>query len=128
MTTDKPILIVVDDEPNMSEFVAFVGESLGFDARVCVTGTSFQQEILRSSPNLIVMDVAIPDIDAIELFRWLAEQKCDTPVILMSGYGNNILDWARELGLSWGIQIRDRLMKPIQLKDLENAINRSIDS
>jgi len=121
---DKPILIVVDDEVNMSKFVAFVGESLGFDTRICITGNSFKEEFSSSSPDLVVMDIAIPDIDAIELLRWLSEEGCDTPVILMSGYGENILDWARELGISWGIPIKDVLLKPIPMQDLENAINK----
>ncbi len=120
----KPILIVVDDELNMSEFVAFVGESLGFDTRICITGNSFQKEFSNALPDLVVMDIAIPDIDAIDLLRWLSEVGCDAPVILMSGYGDNILNWARELGISWGIPISDVLLKPIPMQDLENAIKK----
>ena len=45
-------------------------------------------------------------------------------VILMSGYGDNILEWARELGISWGIPVKDVLLKPIALQDLETAIKK----
>ena len=66
---EKPLLLVVDDEPNMTEFVAFVAESLGFNAQVCTTGADFKQSFETTSPDLVVMDIAIPDIDAIELLR-----------------------------------------------------------
>lgn len=123
MNTAKPILLVVDDEPDMADFVAIAGESTGYEVKVAHSGREFQQVYLGSNPALIVMDVAMPDMDAIQLLEWLGDAGNVVPVILMSGYGDHMLSWASTLGSEKGNTVIETLSKPIKLEILENTLS-----
>lgn len=120
---EKPVLLVVDDEPDMAKFIAIVGEEAGYDIRMAHSGHEFQQVYLDSDPALIVMDVAIPDMDAIELLAWLGDAGNITPIILISGYGEHMLSWASTIGERAGNTVIQTLSKPINLEILEHALS-----
>ena len=42
MTMTKPLLIIVDDDRDMAEFVCDVGEDLGFEVKICTSAKEFQ--------------------------------------------------------------------------------------
>ncbi|HIJ45578.1 MAG TPA: response regulator, partial [Rhodospirillaceae bacterium] len=88
----KPILIVVDDELEMAEFIETAGLSLGFEVRIATSAEGFQKIWAEAEPSAIVMDIVMPDMDGIELLQWLVERKCTVPIILMSGYDGKYLD------------------------------------
>lgn len=123
---NKPVLLIVDDEPEMGEFVAFAGESIGYEVITTVSGQAFQQAYLTRSPDLILMDVAMPDIDAVGLLEWLSDAGNQTPIILMSGYGDYMLTWAHTLGTDMGMSIIDTLSKPFALEELEKILSENI--
>ena len=119
----KPILLIVDDEPEMGEFAAFAGEISGYEVVTIDSGKEFQEAFLLMSPNLILMDVAIPDIDAIGLLEWLNNAGNKSPIILMSGHGDYMLNWAKTVGTDLGMSIIATLSKPIALDDLEKVLS-----
>ncbi len=120
----QPILLVVDDDPLMANLVANVGEMCGFDVFKSGNANEFQSALKEHNPAVIVMDVVMPDIDGIELLTWLAEQKCSTPIILMSGYGGRYLDMADTLGTAKGITISGVLAKPFEIDELEFELGK----
>ena len=119
----KPILLIVDDEPDMGEFATFAGEITGYEVVTMSSGKDFQEAYLLMSPDLLLMDVAIPDIDAIGLLEWLGAAGNRAPIILMSGHGDYMLNWAKTVGTDLGMSIIDTLSKPIALEDLEKALS-----
>jgi len=123
---DKPLLLIVDDEPEMGEFAAFAGESTGYEVITTTSGQQFQQAYLTQSPDLILMDVAMPDIDGVGLLEWLSDAGNQKPIILMSGYGDYMLTWAQTLGNDMGMSIIETLSKPIILEELEKVLFESI--
>lgn len=122
----KPVLLIVDDEPEMCEFAAFAGQGIGYEAISTTTGREFQQAYLTRPPDIILMDVAMPDIDAVGLLEWLSDAGNQTPIILMSGYGDYMLSWAHTLGTDKGMPIIDTLSKPFTLEDLEKLLSESM--
>jgi len=121
---EEKILLVLDDDPGMGEFVAHVGELAGFDVMVTSNAKEFQDSYLSKAVSGIVMDVAMPDMDAAALCGWLSEKKCSTPVILMSGYGDSILDWAENIGKNSNISILATFSKPVSVAKLKNALKK----
>ena len=121
----KPILLIVDDEPEMGDFASFAGEVSGYEVVTMSSGKEFQEAYLLLSPSLILMDVAIPDIDAIGLLEWLSSAGNRVPIILMSGHGDYMLNWARTVGTDFGMSIIDTLSKPIALEDLEKVLSEA---
>ena len=119
----KPILLIVDDEPDMGEFASFAGEVSGYEVVCMSSGKEFQEAYLLMSPDLLLMDVAIPDVDAIGLLEWLGAAGNRAPIILMSGHGDYMLNWAKTVGTDLGMSIIDTLSKPIALEDLEKILN-----
>ena len=119
----KPILLIVDDEQEMGDFATFAGEATGYEVVAMTSGKEFQEAYLLMSPDLILMDVAIPDIDAIGLLEWLGNAGNRAPIILMSGHGDYMLNWAKTVGSDLGMSIIDTLSKPIALDDLEKVLS-----
>lgn len=65
----KPSLLIIDDEPNIAEFVGFVGDEMGFEVRITTTTEAFQQSYMKGVPSAIIMDVVMPGLDGIELLH-----------------------------------------------------------
>jgi two-component system OmpR family response regulator len=86
MTSGEPIpkVLVVDDEPNIRELVQV---ALKFHGCSVITGSSGKEALQRAitdSPDLIVLDVMLPDIDGFEVCRRLRAQSNDVPVIFLT--------------------------------------------
>lgn len=119
---NKPVLLIVDDEPEIGELIGFAAENIGYEVVSTTSGQAFQQAYLTRSSDLILMDVAMPDIDAVGLLEWLSDAGNQSPIILMSGYGDYMLTWAQTQGTDMGMPVIDTLSKPFSLEDLENIL------
>ena len=53
-------ILVVDDDPSISEMVAILLESEGYDATVCANGTSVMALFRAERPDLVLLDVMLP--------------------------------------------------------------------
>ena len=122
----NPLLIVVDDDPEIAELVSEVGLLSGFDTRTTGNGIDFQVIWAESRPSVIVMDLVMPDMDGVELLYWLGEQHCETPIILISGYGAEYLEMADHIGTGKGDTIVGTLQKPIDIADLEELLSKAL--
>ena len=122
----KPLLVVVDDEPDIAAFVGDVGEFIGFDVVTTYSSRQFQQACLSTPPSAIVMDIVMPDIDGIELIGWLSEQKISAPIIIMSGY-DGYIGMTELLGEKQGLTIVGTLTKPFRIDDIEPLLLKIID-
>jgi DNA-binding NtrC family response regulator len=123
----KPLLIVVDDEPDMAELVQTIGEMAGFDSKMTTSAKEFQKVYSETEPSLIVMDIVMPDMDGNELLQWLAKQQCSVPVIIMSGYKGKYIDVTKHIGDARGIQIIGTLTKPIAMDRLQGLLKEVLD-
>lgn len=120
----KPVLLVVDDEPDIAEFVKEVGQSVGFEVKVATNAREFQEIITYENPSGIVMDIVMPDMDGIELINWLCANDCTAPILFMSGYDAVYLEAAKVLGSSKGCHIVGALSKPFTIDELEPMLQR----
>lgn len=119
-------LLVIDDDPDIREFVSDVAEELGF-----LTRETDQLHGLRSIlegfvPSVIVLDLQMPKADGIEFLRLLGEQKSSANIILASGMDTRVLATAEQLGISQGLRMLGTLQKPIMLDDLEGLLQHCI--
>ena len=112
-----PRLLVIDDEPDISQFIADAAEMAGYLCEVTSTADHFKQA-LDPEPSLIVMDLVMPDMDGIELLRFLGERKCQATIVLMSGFDKRVLRVAEDLANEHGLHVAARLQKPFRLSEL----------
>jgi len=72
------------------------------------------------------MDLNIPNIDGIELLRFVEDKKFKTDVILMSGVDKRVLESAKEFAISKGLSVVGSIQKPVRLADLEEILKKSM--
>ena len=89
----------------------------GYLCEVTSTADHFKQA-LDPEPSLIVMDLVMPDMDGIELLRFLGERKCQATIVLMSGFDKRVLRVAEDLANEHGLHVAARLQKPFRLSEL----------
>lgn len=76
-------ILVVDDDPGISEMVAILLESEGYDVSVCANGSNVLPLFRAEHPDLILLDVMLPGLDGVSVCRQLREES-DVPIIMMS--------------------------------------------
>lgn len=113
----RPQVLILDDERDMCEFVADVGEEAGFESHWC---DNFADFACRFSIDLrgIFLDLAMPGVDGIEIIRFLGDNHSGAHLVLMSGYDSDVLDAARRLAENRGLTVAGILHKPFALAEL----------
>src|SRR5262249_9118366 len=84
--TDKPRILVVDDEPQLTRVLLRSLTSKGYDVRVAGDGDFALQTFRDWKPSLVITDLAMPNMDGLELCRRL-RQISDVPIIVLSVRG-----------------------------------------
>ena len=98
----KPLLFIIDDEPDLSNIVAEVAEELQFDVKIMNSVEEFVTESETSVPDVIISDIVMPEIDGIQLIRLLNNFTKPPLFILMSGFGDEYFDQASKLSKAYG--------------------------
>ena len=114
-------ILVVDDEPNVTEYVKLELEDRGFEVVVENTGYEALQHVMQGDIDVMITDIAMPDMDGFELYRRSRELNDDLPIIMMTGFGydpNHTVVKARKGGL------QNVMFKPFDTDELVERINR----
>ena len=83
-----PYVLVVDDEPDIRTLVKEILEDEGYGVGVAENAESAREARRARRPDLILLDIWMPDTDGISLLReWSDSGGLDTPVLIMSGHG-----------------------------------------
>jgi len=120
MTSTKRIL-VVDDEPDIGDFISTVALTMGLSCVVTTDATSFLGQ-LTPATSLILLDLVMPHVDGIELLRVLAKQDCKAGIVLMSGVGSRVLETAEQLAQALGLSVVGHLSKPFRIQKLQRML------
>lgn len=118
-------LLIVDDEPDFAEFVGDVAENMGFDVIWTDEPTEFPT-LYNAELNIIVLDLFMPNIDGIELLRFLNEHKSNASIIFMSGKDKGVLNSAQEIAVEQGMNVLGILSKPFLVKQLQDVLEKYV--
>ena len=83
MTTQSKLL-VVDDEPSLQDIVATSMRFLGYDVSVASTGREAVRAATDQRPDLIILDIMLPDFDGLEVMRRVRTAGIDAGVVFLS--------------------------------------------
>jgi CheY-like chemotaxis protein len=119
--TQKKVL-VIDDEIEFGRLVGRVARELGQEVEITTNATQFMESITRFKPDLIVMDMVMPDTEGIELIRWLTKAQYKARVIVATGYNPEYAKMAALMAKAEGILEVSTLAKPVRLVDLRAAL------
>lgn len=121
----RQVLIVEDNALNMRLFSDLL-EATGYETLQCVDGAKAIELALANHPDLIVMDIQLPEVSGLDITRWLKddERTKDIPVLAVTAFAmrtDEVL--VREAGcegyLSKPIQVRSFLSKVDELLQAE---------
>lgn len=117
----EEILIIDDSEQICGLLADYVLPELGYRPLVANTGRQGLQRIRDRLPDLILLDLQLPDISGLDLLRLLAQEGYDVPVILMTAHGSeNIAVEAFRLGA------RNYLIKPFSDTEARAVIDQAL--
>ena len=77
-------VLVVDDEPNITELLAMALRYEGFTVKTAATGRAAVTAVTQFSPALVILDVMLPDIDGLEVLRRLNNTGRRVPIIFLT--------------------------------------------
>ncbi len=108
-------VLVVEDDVDIAELVAFNLERQGWECSLVHHGAEGWEQIQKLRPDLVILDVMLPGMDGMQIFRQMKEQEMTRtiPVIFLTARG--ALD-DRLVGLSMGAD--DYVTKPFSPKEL----------
>ena len=81
---ETPFILIVDDEESQIEFLTPLLKRCGFSVSTASNGKEALSLILKNSPDLIVSDVIMPEMDGRELLRELRRRNIWIPVLLLT--------------------------------------------
>ena len=105
-------IAVVDDEAAARDMIGDYLRMHGFSVSLCDGGKSLRAEIAKGAPDLIVLDLNMPEEDGLSIIRDL-KQRSSIPVIMLTATASPI---DRVVGLEFGAD--DYLAKPCELREL----------
>src|SRR5262245_60653437 len=93
----QPLVLVADDEPRITKLVAIALSEEGFRVVPANGGEQALQKAEEVRPDIVLLDIVMPDLDGIEVMRQLRERR-PVPVILLTARGSTA-DKAKGLDL-----------------------------
>ena len=85
-STPKPLVLVIEDESPIRKFLRTGLESQGFQLVEAVTGKEGLAQAAMRAPDIVLLDIGLPDIDGFEVVARLREWS-NTPVLVLSARG-----------------------------------------
>jgi FixJ family two-component response regulator len=87
MSQDTPIVFVVDDDVSVRESLELLIRFAGWQPEVFASAEEFLARPRVLSPNCLVLDVSLPDLNGLDLQK-LVVDRIDMPIIFITGYGD----------------------------------------
>lgn len=112
-------LLVIDDEEEIANFIGEVAKGLGYEISVTSDAVIFKDSFDSFSPDVVVVDIVMPEIDGIELVKYLAEKGCSSRILVISGYAERYLDNTKSLAEAFGLPSVTTMTKPLEITKLE---------
>ncbi len=80
-------ILIIDDEQSILESLADILEDEGYRVVTATSAAQGQRVLQEENPDLLILDVWLPDTDGLELLRVLRQESPSLPVIIISGHG-----------------------------------------
>ncbi len=113
-------ILVVDDEKNILKLYKAEFEGEGYDVVVASSGKEALDLIESENPDLVTLDILMPDIDGIQILRQMKEKRPDMPIIMLTAY-----DYRDD----FSVWVADAyVVKSSDLSSLKNTIKQIIES
>jgi two-component system phosphate regulon response regulator PhoB len=117
-------ILVVDDEPEAVELVEFNLKGAGYEVSTAGDGAEALNKARRIQPNLVILDVMMPEIDGMEVCKLLRRDPATStiPIIMLTAKASEV---DRVLGLELGAD--DYVVKPFSPRELVLRVKKILE-
>jgi CheY-like chemotaxis protein len=114
-------ILIVEDHPDIRRLLTLSLRRLGYEILETNTGSSAVTLVLSEKPDLVLLDVSLPDLSGLEIARTIKQnpQTTQIPLVALSGYSEREIESkALEAGMA------EYLLKPTETKRLVEVIEK----
>jgi two-component system alkaline phosphatase synthesis response regulator PhoP len=106
-------ILIIEDEQDLIKGLKLNLSDEGFDVDWAVNGVDGLRKAIDQAPDLIILDIMLPEMDGLEVCRKLRQKNISTPVIMLTAKGGEI---DKVVGLEIGAD--DYMTKPFSIREL----------
>ncbi|MCB0047444.1 MAG: response regulator [Caldilineaceae bacterium] len=119
----KKQVLIVDDEPNIVISLEFLVEQAGYDVAIALGGYDALEKIERYTPDLMLLDIMLPDIDGFEVCRRVRRSSdlASLKIIMLTAKGREV-----EIAKGLALGANAYITKPFSTKYLLEEIERQL--
>lgn len=111
-------ILVIDDQPAVAAVIADGLLEAGHQVTIAIGGLEGLDALERMRPDVVFLDLVMPDLDGVEVLRRVRARDPELPVVVISGWGSEeAIARARALGVT------EVLRKPEAVKNLASALS-----
>ena len=121
-------LLVVDDEPQICEFIRDAAEGLGFEVKTTCHANEFIAFYREINPTVITLGLQMPGWDGVELLRFLYGERTQAAIVIISASDQNVIDTVKRLGEYRRLLISAVVQKPFTLDELASVLEENFKS
>ena len=122
MIKPAKLVLVVDDESSVREVLSDIFADNGFNVKTAVNGQDALKKLDDLHPNVVFMDIRMPELGGIEALEIINKRGSQIPIILMTAYGSTETTIeAMKLGAF------DYLMKPLNIKEVLRVLEKAVE-
>jgi EAL domain-containing protein (putative c-di-GMP-specific phosphodiesterase class I)/CheY-like chemotaxis protein len=119
---DKSVLFAFDDDASILGVVSAIAERVGYEVRSSTVPRELLDDLPESNPQVIILDLQMPDLDGIQVLRELAEAETRAAIILLSGMDERTLASAEGYAKARGLNVAATMQKPFVPEELQGQL------
>jgi two-component system chemotaxis response regulator CheB len=117
-------LLAVDDDAASAELIVRVAERCGYEAFATSDSRGVTNLVDVLKPDVMAVDISMPHIDALQLFKLLANKGYRGEIMIVSGQDVAVLEQARQTAIEAGLATPTVHQKPLNFQLLREALAR----
>jgi len=115
-------LLIVDDEPGVTRLIAAAARKLQFDVLEIHDTDQFEKAIEKIQPTIILLDIAMPGRDGMELIGHLSAGNYPGKVVIMSGTDPRYIQMSSTIAKTRGLWVAGTLAKPFRMSVVNDLL------
>lgn len=118
---DKKRLLVVDDSLEITNLIGQIAETVGLDVHTLNDSSVFFKEFETLGPDLVCIDIHMPDVDGIEILWWLSGRAASVGIIILSGGDPLFSKVAERIGQASKLTVQT-MEKPFRVEEMRGVL------
>lgn len=115
-------LLAVDDDVSSAELIVRVAERCAFEGFATSDSRGVMNLANALKPDILCVDICMPNIDALELFKLLSEASFRDHILIVSGQEQRVLDEVADAARAQDLKVLGALQKPIDFQALRRIL------